>query len=60
MLVQNPNKTIYKPNYYASWLMTRTKKIYSTTEKEALAMIYPIKKFGHYMLGSNFTFFVDH
>jgi hypothetical protein len=29
-------------------------------EKEALAMIYVLHKFRHYMLGNMFTFFVDH
>jgi hypothetical protein len=60
MLTQNPKNTIDKPNYYASRLMTRAKKNYSTTEKEALAMVYAIKFFCHYLLGNNFTFFVDH
>jgi hypothetical protein len=40
--------------------MNGAKKNYSTTKKEALAMIYAIKKFCHYLLGNNFTFFVDH
>jgi hypothetical protein len=44
MLAQNLDKTIDKPIYYANQLMIRTKKNYSTTKKEALAMIYVIKK----------------
>jgi hypothetical protein len=60
MLNQNPNKTIDKPIYYASRLMNNAKKNYTTTEKEALTMIYVVKKFKHYLLGNNFIFFMDH
>jgi len=60
MLSQNPNKTIDRPIYYANRLMNSAKKNYTTTEKEILAMIYVVKKFRHYLLGNNFTFFVDH
>jgi hypothetical protein len=47
MLAQNPDDTIDSPLYYANQLMTGTKKNYSTIEKEALAMIYAIKKLCH-------------
>jgi hypothetical protein len=40
--------------------MTEVEKNYSTTKKEAFAMIYAIKKLYHYLLGNSFTFFVDH
>jgi hypothetical protein len=60
MLAQNLNDTIDKPIYYANQLMTGVEMNYSTTKKEALAMIYVIKKFHHCLLGNNFTFFVDH
>lgn len=33
---------------------------YTTTEWEGLAMIYTMKKFWHYLVGSHFVFFVDH
>jgi hypothetical protein len=51
MLTQNHDNTIDKLIYYANQLMTRVEKNYSTIEKEALAMIYAIKKFHHYLLG---------
>jgi hypothetical protein len=60
MFKQNLNNIINKPIYYASRLMNNVKKNYSTIEKEALAMIYVVKKFQHYLLGNNFTFFVGH
>jgi hypothetical protein len=60
MLGQNPDNTIDKPIYYASRLMNNAKKNYTTTKKEALAMIYVVKKFRHYLLRNDFIFFVDH
>ncbi len=60
MLVQNPNDTIDKSIYYASLLMIRAKKNYSTIEKKNLAMNYVIKKIYHYLLGNSFRFFVNH
>jgi len=46
MLEQNLDNTIEKPIYYA--------------EKEALAVIYAVKKFKHHLLGNSFVFYVDH
>jgi hypothetical protein len=60
MLSQNPDKTIYRPIYYASRLMNNAEKNYTTTEKETLTMNYIVKKFKHFLLGNSFTFFVDH
>jgi hypothetical protein len=60
MLNQNPDKTIDKLIYYANRFMNNAENNYITTEKEALTMIYAVKKFKHYLLGNNFTFFMDH
>ncbi len=60
ILSQNPNKNIDKPIYSANRLMNNVEKNYTTTKKEALTMIYVVKKFRHYLLGNNFIFFVDH
>ena len=46
--------------YYASQRLSTAEKNYSTTEREALGMIYSINKFQHYLLGRKFTFHVDH
>jgi hypothetical protein len=40
--------------------MNNAEKNYTTTKKEALAMIYVVNKFRHYLLGNNFVFYVDH
>jgi len=60
MLGQNLDNTIDKLIYYANRLMNSVEKNYTTTKKEALAMIYDVKKFRHYLLGNNFVFYVDH
>jgi hypothetical protein len=60
MLDQNPNNTIDRPIYYASRLMNNEEKNYTTIEKEALTMIYVVKKLKHYLLGNSFIFFIDH
>ena len=50
----------YKPVYYACRKLSTAERNYSTTEREALGMIYNINKFRHYLLGRKFTFHVDH
>jgi hypothetical protein len=40
--------------------MNNVKMNYTTIEKEALAMIYAMKKFKKYLFGNSFTFFMDH
>ena len=50
----------YRPVYYASRRLSAAEKNYSTTEREALGMIYNISKFRHYLLGRKFTFHIDH
>lgn len=46
--------------YFASRLLSKAEKHYSTTEREALGMVYSIQKFRHYLLATPFTFYVDH
>ena len=50
----------YRPVYYSSRKLSTAEWSYSTTEREALGMIYNINKFMHYLLGKKFTFHVDH
>ena len=49
-----------RPVYYSNWKLSTGERNYSTTEREALGMIYSINKFHHYLLGKKFTFHVDH
>ena len=60
MLAQNPTGKIDQPIAYASRLLSKAEKNYTTTEKEALAMVYAVNKFHHYLLGNRFIFYVDH
>ena len=48
------------PIYYASRQMSQAETKYSTTEREALAVIYACKKFRHYLLGYRIVFHMDH
>ena len=60
MLAQNPTGKTDQPIAYASRLLSKVEKNYTTTEKEALAMVYAVNKFRHYLLGNKFIFYVDH
>jgi hypothetical protein len=59
MLAQNPSGKCDQPIYYDSRLLDSTKRNYTTTKK-ALAMVYALNKYRHYLLGNKFVFFVDH
>ena len=48
------------PIYYASRQMSQAETRYSTTEREALAVIYACKKFRHYLLGYRIVFHTAH
>jgi hypothetical protein len=45
---------------HAYRLLNKAKQNYSTIEREALAMVFALHKFRHYLLGDEFLFFVDH
>ncbi len=45
---------------YAFRLLNLAKRNYTTIEREALAMVYALHKFRHYLLGNWFVFYVDH
>ena len=60
MLAQNPTGKWDQPISYASRLLNVAEKNYTTTEKEALAMVYSLNKFRHYLMSNFFVFYVDH
>ena len=48
------------PIAFASKQLTDAEWNYTTTEREALAMVFSVKKFRHYLLMNKVIFFVDH
>ena len=60
MLAQNPTGKCDQPISYASRLLNSAERNYNTTEREALAMVYALNKYRHYLLGNKFVFYVDH
>jgi hypothetical protein len=44
---------------YAFKLLNRAKQNYNTTRREALAIVFSLHKFKHYLLGNKFVFYVD-
>ena len=60
VLVQRVNGNIDSPIYYAIRLLNQAEKNYSTSEREALVMVYLVNKFRHYLLANHFVFYVDH
>jgi hypothetical protein len=60
MLAQNPIGKYDHFIVYAFRLINKVEENYITTKKEALAMVYALHKFKHFLLGNKFVFFVDH
>jgi hypothetical protein len=60
VLMQKYEKNWFRPVYYASRRLSKAERNYSTTEREALGMIYNVTKFRHYLHGKRFMFHVDH
>ena len=48
------------PICYASRQMSPAERNYTTTEREALAVVYACRKFRHYLLGYRVVFHTDH
>ena len=60
VLSQKDEKNFDHPIDYASRQLLATERNYSTTEREALGMVYSVQNFCHYLLGYPFVFHVDH
>jgi hypothetical protein len=58
MLAQNPTRKCNQLIVYASQLLNNAKKNYTTMKKEALAMVYTLHKYCHYLLSNKFVFYV--
>ena len=48
------------PIVYSSMKLNKAERNYSTTEREALGMVFALKKYGHYLLAKPFIFYTDH
>jgi len=48
------------PVWFLSRLMTDCEKRYSTTEEEALAIVWALEKLCHFRSGIKFTIYTDH
>jgi hypothetical protein len=60
VLTHGQDNNVDLPIYYVGRFLNQVEKNYTTTERKALAMIYAVKKFKHYLLTNHFIFFVDH
>ena len=60
VLAQPYGDTMDHPNAYASEKLNKVERNYSTTEMEALSMIFVLQNFRHYLLANPFTFFTEH
>ena len=59
-ILAQPDGEIDFPIYFASRRFSDAEKAYTTTEREALGMVFSVQKFCHYLLGNFFVFYVDH
>jgi len=60
ILWQEDGEVGKKPIYFGSRQMSAAERNYTTTEREALAVVYACKKFRHYLLGYKIVFYTDH
>ena len=49
-----------RPIAYASHTLSNSKRNYSQIEKEALSLVFGVKKFHMYLYGRNFVLVTDH
>jgi hypothetical protein len=60
VLTQEGGEGLDHPIAFASRRLSKAEKNYSTTEREGLAMVYALQKYGHYLLGGHFKMYTDH
>lgn len=49
-----------RPIEFCSKILTQSQKRYSTIQRECLAIVFTLKKFRHFLLGTSFTIMSDH
>ncbi|KII64969.1 Transposon Tf2-8 polyprotein [Thelohanellus kitauei] len=60
VLLQTNEEGVYKPVSYSSRTLSAAERNYSTTDKEALAIIFGVRKFHQYLCGRKFDLITDH
>jgi len=60
VLTQDGGEGLDHPIMFASHILSKAEKNYSTTKREGLAMMYEIQKYRHFLLGGNFKMYTDH
>ncbi len=60
MLAWNPIGKYDQLIVHASRLLNKAKQKYTTIKEKALATVYALHKFKHFLLGNKFVFYVDH
>lgn len=60
ILAQNPTGKCDQPILYFSRFLNLAKLNYTMTKQKALAMVYALQMFWHYLLSNKLVFYVDH
>ena len=60
ILTQPGDDEMDYPIVYSSKKLNKAEKNYSTTEREALGMVFALQKYRHYLLANLFIFYTDH
>ena len=60
ILAQPADDSTDHPNIYASRKLNKVERNYSTTEREALGMVFSLQKFRHYLLANPLISYTDH
>jgi hypothetical protein len=60
VLSQLSENGVEKPIYFASRVLSKTEQAYSQIDREALAIVYGVKKFNNFLSGRSFFICTDH
>ena len=60
ILTQPSEDGMEYPIIYNNRKLNKTESNYSTTEREALGMVFALQKYRHYLLANPFIFYTDH